>query len=186
MKKKNKKGQTEDIFADLLIAIILIVIAVIIIGAKKGEHLTSTNSILSSEKNELKEIDLLTLLRSPAFQHNVEAEGLSKIETFNFAELFSAIASNYPNENMEYSWLFDDLIDEGLTCESELNELIAETLGYSNWNLYLYRNQGKKVFECENIVQKDYAMAQGYYAEFNTTIPTQDNRQLVVQMEVVE
>jgi len=189
---KTKNGQTEDIFADLIIALIFIVITVIIIGVKQGEHEIGTSTILASEKNTLKNMDLLTLLRTPAMQVNQEKEGLSEVRNINFAELFSMIYQNYPNEISGFEWLFDDFIDGGiasdsLSCESNFKDLITETLGYPSWSLRFYSFTGKQIFECDNLqARKDYAQKQGYYAKFNTTIPSPQGKNILIEMEIIE
>lgn len=187
----DKKGQTEDI-AEIIIAIILIVITVIIISGKQAEHETGTSTILSSDKNSIKAIDLITLLRSPAMQITLQKEGFSEVKDVNFAEFFSIIYHNYPDGLAGYEWLFDDFIDTGLTtdtlsCELSFTELITNFLGYSSWSLKFYNLQGKKIFECDNLgAIKAYAKANGYYAEFNTTIPSPEGNDFIIEMEIVE
>ncbi|MCG2719687.1 MAG: hypothetical protein L6266_03060, partial [Nanoarchaeota archaeon] len=165
---------------------------VIIIGVKSGEHEIGTSKILASEKNTLKNMDLLTLLRSPAMQVNQEKEGLSEVRNIDFAELFSMVYLNYPTEQIGFEWLFNDFIDRGLvsdslSCESNFKDLITETLGYTSWSLRFYSFTGKQIFECDNLDNlRKYAIANGYYAKFNTTIPSPQGKDIFIEMEIVE
>lgn len=109
----NKKGQTEDILADLIPAIIITVIAVLLLGKVSSEHRVSVDKTIEETKLQLLESAELDYLRLPvgvkgkcANPRLTTADIISKIDPTKAKNdkdscylLFLDITDNF---NMEY------------------------------------------------------------------------------------
>lgn len=187
-----KKGQTEDIFGDLMFAIILIIITVGIISTHGESRETSVKTLAVSGMSSLRNIDLITLLRSPVNSPLLDANGYKGAR---FSDLFEIAARNYPDKKQEYGWIFGklfrtDMVAGGIFCTDEFIGMMTQRLGYRLWSFNVYdTNNMDKIFQCDNI-GKDYprrnALLEGSLAYANLTMPTSNpDRDIIIEMESI-
>lgn len=149
MKLKSKKGQTEDIFADLVISLILI--AATIAAIKWGES-SMKDSITLKQTREISSqhaIDMLSLMRMPLTE--AELAGWNMYEEMTFGEIF-AIMSDGNRER--YPWVFSALVgnrrESSLnTCTREFEDMIAKRIK-SAWQVAVYDSEGKEKMFCSS------------------------------------
>jgi len=192
--KKSRKGQAEDIFGDLIVAIILIVITIITIGVKGGGHEEDTNRLSSAGMASMRGIDLITLHRA-SLEHDILKEhGYKAISFPDFLEL---VAKNYPEKDPGLEWLFGwgnilrkESFSSTITCREEFTGIINSKLGYNLWRIKVSDfASGKVIFECDNIgakIPRGLALELDTFSYANMTIPTSIKRKnLFVEMESV-
>ncbi len=131
---KNKKGQIEDVFADLFPAMLIITIALFII---------STGNTISRDKIEMEiegtneypvKVDMLTLLRSKIKFENYEgtfAEALNEI-LFNKTKFVGELYT-YP---------------EARYCTQETRNFIDKFFSDKKWIIEAYGESGENLFMC--------------------------------------
>jgi len=86
MKIKSKKGQTEDIFADLVISLILIAVTIAAIKWGEGSMKDSITLKQTREISSQHAIDMLSLMRMPLTE--AELAGWNMYEEMTFGEIF--------------------------------------------------------------------------------------------------
>lgn len=129
----HKKGQTEDIFNDLIPALILIVIAVVIIAINSSSEKEEVSERYSLDLSSLRQLDLFTYMRMPVLNHN------------SFSEFIIDLDSGKDSAKE-----FTEGIDP-YTCNDKLSsELRGKiTVSYKQWSLRAFdASSGNLVFAC--------------------------------------
>jgi len=210
MKIKNKKGQTEDIFADFMIAVILIAIAIGTIGVKNVMDKKTIPIATANELGELYKIDIITLMRtqveygyftsSDYEQDVVNYPLLSKLGV-TYGQVLGIIADGEKDNN---PWLFSVqdrgfgsgdygfVAQSGNECTAKFREAINSHITYL-WQMNIKDESGKQLFWCssynnEELVNSRYA-GKGFFAGcrlFNIKIPQESGKTATAEWGVCE
>ncbi|MDI6738042.1 MAG: hypothetical protein QME12_06030 [Nanoarchaeota archaeon] len=187
----SKKGQTEDIFSDLIISLIIIGITIGAVGV--GQIFEKRNSAAKST-NDLTELygaDILTLLRSPMPHYLFETNPLLKDKGITFGKMLGIIADNDRENN---PWIFSKQIPPAYSgnygmvstdskeCTQRLREAIDSRLEFM-WQLGIYNDAGSEELRCssyKNVMFFDERYAgSGMYKGckvFNIKVPTKNGK----------
>ena len=141
MPNRKKSGQTEDILADLIPGLILIIVTMFLVGFAT---IGSENKVeLKSEQDmrDLYSFDRLTFLRSP-----VNVSGCDK--DVSMAELLVKL-SDYSKSGIGEEWINTSLISGGV-CGSRLRKMIEDRIGsYAfEWDIKV-SDKIKVLFTCK-------------------------------------
>jgi len=210
MKIKSKKGQTEDIFADFMIAVILIAIAIGTIGVKNIMDKKTIPVKTANELGELYRIDMITLMRTQVEyeyftsgnyeQGDVNYPLLSKLGV-SYGQALGIIADGKKEKN---PWLFSVqgrgfgsgdygfVAQNGNKCTAKLRDAINSHIPYL-WQLRMTDESGKQLFWCssynnEELVNSRYA-GKGFFAGcklFNIKIPGESGNTATAEWGVCE
>ncbi|MFH1638178.1 MAG: hypothetical protein ABIB71_07160 [Candidatus Woesearchaeota archaeon] len=129
-----KKGQVEDFFADLIPAVVVVVIALLVISLAGVLHRNKVEATFESDLARLSSSDLNVLMRSPADIDALKAHGYD-IEVADAIVLFSDAVK----DREKYSWLWEEKVLKGedtVSCDDELYAFLDDYFsGYYSWNI---------------------------------------------------
>lgn len=126
-----KRGQSEDIFNDLIPALILIIVTVVIIAINSYSETSQISSISENDFASLHRLDLITYMRMPASIYDSFAEYLLELDSGNEqARHFTKGVNPYE-------------------CTSGLEEELRYKISYSQWSLRAFDSvSGDLIFSC--------------------------------------
>lgn len=128
-----KKGQSEDIFNDLIPAVILIIATVVIIAINGSSEDKNISGISGSDLASLRRIDLITYMRMPVKEFG------------SLSELVMGLS-----EGDDKSIALTNSVDP-YKCSNELAAVLRKNIGksYNQWSLRAFnRVSGEPFFEC--------------------------------------
>lgn len=129
----HKKAQTEDIFNDLIPALILIVITVIIISINGSGEAKNAEKAFASDMSSLKNLDIITYLRMPVAVHD------------SLSEYIIAL-----NSGSQDALRFTKGIDP-YECDAGLASELRSNIGkaYNQWSLRVFDSKSDAmIFSC--------------------------------------
>ena len=129
----HKKGQSEDVFNDLIPAIVLIIITVVIIAVYGANEEMDVSSASSSDIASLRRLDLLTYLRMPVQGHDSLSQFLIDLDSGedSATELTESV--------------------DPYTCNDVLGQELRDKIGtnYQQWSLRAFNPvSGDLIFTC--------------------------------------
>lgn len=158
MKQKiDRKGQTEDIFADFMIAMVIIIITLVTVAVYEKSIEKSTTAMAASGMAALEELDLITKLRAPLMDEQLLQN--PKYQSMSFAEVMAAISEG--NEE-KYPEIFGEeglAVKRGNTyyCTERFKDLLLKQRVHQRFDeelwptIRVYDNENKKIFECAKV-----------------------------------
>lgn len=129
----HKKGQSEDIFNDLIPAVILIIATIVIIAINGLYEERNISGISESDLASLRRIDLVTYMRMPVKDYG------------SFSELIMGLSAGD-----DMSIALTNSVDP-YKCSDELAAVLRKNIGknYGQWSLRAFnRVSGEIFFEC--------------------------------------
>jgi len=129
----HKKGQSEDIFNDLIPAVILIIATIVIITINGANEQKNVSGMSESDLSSLRRIDLITYMRMPVKDYG------------SFSELIIGLSAGE-----DKSIALVDSVDP-YKCGDELSSVLRRNIGksYEQWSLRVFnRVSGEIFFEC--------------------------------------
>lgn len=129
----HKNGQSEDIFNDLIPAVILIIATIVIIAINGASEEKNISGMSESDLASLRRIDLITYMR------------MSVKDYGTFSELIMGLSAG-----SDKSITLVDNVDP-YKCGNELGSVLRRNIGknYNQWSLRVFnRASGDIFFEC--------------------------------------
>lgn len=158
MKIHSKKGQTEDLFSDLIISLIIIAITISAVGVEQILEKRNATAKSANDLTGLYKADVLTLLRNPMPQYLFETNPRLRDSGITFGEMLGIIADSNREIN---PWIFSKQIPphysgnygmvntDSKECTQWMREAIDSRLGFM-WQLGIYNAAGNEVLWCSS------------------------------------
>lgn len=154
----SKKGQTEDLFSDLIISLIIIGITIGAVGVEQIFEKRNSAAKSTNDLTEVYEADILALLRSPMPQYLFETNPQLRDSGVTFGEMLGIIADN-DRENKPwifsvqipplYSGNYGMVSTDSKECNEGFRDAIGSRLGFM-WQLGIYNEAGSEVLWCSS------------------------------------
>ncbi len=191
----NKKAQLEDIYWDLIIGIILIIITIIIIGYGIENSSSERYSITSYSGSNLASIILPDLLRYPINKSfSVLTKELNEHNINYGYEIFQLIGENFPEVNEKDGWAFQNIdyflknnAPNSNSCGSEFKFLLNTFFHDNDWIINVYK-QGpyNKIFTCGNtdnrVLLQNSGLGLTRFSKTRLTIPLNNQGNISVEL----
>ncbi|MDD4877807.1 MAG: hypothetical protein PHO02_02095 [Candidatus Nanoarchaeia archaeon] len=154
-KINGKKGQTEDLFADLIISIIIIAITMGIIALSEFNQKKEIEPKQMNDMAGLYMLDAMTLVRTPILDSYLrDSAWFEKSIPVNVGEMLGIIADG--NKEL-YPWVFSQppfgtdagfaKTSDSTKCTKNFYDFLESRLPFV-WQIAMYDDTGKEVFIC--------------------------------------
>jgi hypothetical protein len=144
--RRRKAGQAEDVFADLIPGLIIIIITIFIIGVTDITHTKSVKLAADKGMKELYAFDRLTFLRSPVDMSKYD----KSLTGMTVADLLVASGDSISN-NAKPAWLSYNIVSSSAQCGDEMRKIIESTVGEYAFEWKVKVTDGSSVvFLCED------------------------------------
>ncbi|HII15113.1 MAG TPA: hypothetical protein HA362_02265 [Nanoarchaeota archaeon] len=190
MKTNRKKGQTEDIFADLVIALILIVATIAIIATKEYFQGNSVPVKTQKDVTGLYGTDIVTLMRTPVPEFYLR-DTIWRESEVKFGEMLAIIGEG---NKEKYPWVFSKqiagfspnygfVVQEGGKCTASFEEALGIYMRFL-WQVALYNDKGEQVFWCSPKGVKFTNERDPYCQLIRTKLPTETGNTITAEIGV--
>lgn len=150
-----RKGQTEDIFSDFLISLVLIVITIGVISFMESGREAAVEIRQGADIAKVYGIDVITTMRAPIPPNYIEESKWWRTDTeITLGEMLGIIADKNESAN---PWVFSKepfgkdtgfaMTDDSGRCTQNFYNLLESKFPFV-WQLSLYNEQGNEIFRC--------------------------------------
>ncbi|MBI4447896.1 hypothetical protein HY643_02855 [Candidatus Woesearchaeota archaeon] len=142
----SKKGQTEDIFADAIPGIIILIVTLMIVWGMGVSHKGQISAAIDSSTSNVHKLELITSLRVPIDATKIPEQEKTKIWT-----VADVILLADKKEVEDFNWLFSEKLlyqkVEGTNSTYECGKDLPITLSKYSWVLTVKKGE-REFFKC--------------------------------------